>query len=168
MWPVVLNSEPSNGLSLAASVGMASRILVAYDFSEHAERALRWAVDLARARGDSLTLLHVVPAEVFAEPPISVLPIVMGSEPASDARESAEAQLRLLTDERCPEADVVVTSGSVGAAIVERARALDADLIVVGTRGRNAATRVLLGSVATYVTHHAECPVVVVPEKAGH
>jgi len=146
---------------------MATRVLVAYDFSDCADRALEWAVELAHARGDRLTLLTVVPA--IAHIPVATLPIVMGVEPATDERLSAEAQLRLLADTRCPEASVeAVVGASEADTIVERADALDADLIVVGTHGRGALGRVVLGSVATKVVQHAHCPVVVVRRKTEH
>jgi nucleotide-binding universal stress UspA family protein len=49
-----------------------------------------------------------------------------------------------------------------GAVLCERAKALNADVMVVGSRGRGAIRRVLLGSVSTYVVHNAPCPLLVV------
>jgi nucleotide-binding universal stress UspA family protein len=46
--------------------------------------------------------------------------------------------------------------------IVQEAEDSGADLIIVGTRGHNAAQRVLMGSVSTNVVHHAKCDVLVV------
>jgi nucleotide-binding universal stress UspA family protein len=55
-----------------------------------------------------------------------------------------------------------VERGTAGPVLCDLARALDADVVVVGSRGRGAIRRVLLGSVSTYVVHNAPCPVLVV------
>jgi nucleotide-binding universal stress UspA family protein len=55
-----------------------------------------------------------------------------------------------------------VETGEPGFVLCERAEALGADVVVVGSRGRGAIKRVLLGSVSTYVVHNATCPVLVV------
>jgi nucleotide-binding universal stress UspA family protein len=55
-----------------------------------------------------------------------------------------------------------VERGAPGPVLCERAEALGADVVVVGSRGRGAIRRALLGSVSTYVVHNAPCPVLVV------
>jgi nucleotide-binding universal stress UspA family protein len=55
-----------------------------------------------------------------------------------------------------------VLVGSPGPAIVETAKAVQADLIVMGTHGRSGLMRVLMGSVAEYVLRHALCPVLTI------
>jgi nucleotide-binding universal stress UspA family protein len=55
-----------------------------------------------------------------------------------------------------------VERGAPGNVLCERAEALNADVVVVGSRGRGAIKRMLLGSVSTYVVNNAPCPVLVV------
>ena len=55
-----------------------------------------------------------------------------------------------------------VERGGPGTVLCEHAKALKADVVVVGSRGRGAIRRALLGSVSTYVVHNAPCPVLVV------
>ena len=55
-----------------------------------------------------------------------------------------------------------VCAGEAGHEITNLARELDADIIVVGTHGRSGLGRVLLGSIATNVTKHAPCSVLIV------
>ncbi|MFN8036799.1 MAG: universal stress protein [Acidimicrobiia bacterium] len=61
----------------------------------------------------------------------------------------------------------VVTDGDAGRALCHLATEREADAIVIGTRGRGAIKRALLGSVSTYVSRHAPCAVVIVPARAG-
>lgn len=56
-----------------------------------------------------------------------------------------------------------VEPGDPGTVICDVANRIKADGIVMGRRGRGTASEVLLGSVSRYVTHHASCPVTVVP-----
>lgn len=57
---------------------------------------------------------------------------------------------------------VSATTGDVAEELVKASR--DADMLVVGSRGSGGFARLLMGSVSSQVTHHAECPVVVIPE----
>lgn len=119
-------------------------IVVATDFSESAQAALRIARDYARRFGARLHLLHVGwPGADLASPPL----------------------LRRLEAELAPEVRVVtaIESGSPAARIVEYAERHGADLIVLGTHGRTGVTRALLGSVAEHVVRTAPCPVLTVP-----
>jgi len=58
--------------------------------------------------------------------------------------------------------DKRIAVGDVGGTICRLAAELGVDVIVVGSHGRSAISRVLLGSVSTQVVHHAPCPVLVV------
>ena len=59
-------------------------------------------------------------------------------------------------------AEFLVWDGDAGSSIAAAADAEHADLVVVGTRGRSGAERMLLGSVSDHVVRHAACPVLVV------
>ena len=59
-------------------------------------------------------------------------------------------------------AEFLIWTGDPGNSLVAAAEAEHADLLVVGTRGRSGAERMLLGSVSDHLVHHAGCPVLVV------
>jgi nucleotide-binding universal stress UspA family protein len=63
---------------------------------------------------------------------------------------------------KVPEVTVTVTKGNPAEELVKAARG--ADMLVVGSRGSGGFGRLLMGSVSSQVTHHAECPVMVVRE----
>jgi len=140
------------------------RVLVALDFSPESHSALRYAVMLGKKFGSTLMLVHVI--EPVLAPPEIIIP-----EAASErAVGEASAELRELADEISDGCRVVETAIRRGIAffeIIEAAKALGADLLVLGTHGRTGLTRALLGSTAEKVVRHAPCPVLVVHRANG-
>ena len=65
-------------------------------------------------------------------------------------------------------AEFLVWTGDPGSSISAAAEAEEADLVVVGTRGRSGAERMLLGSVSDHVVRNAPCPVLVVRPSERH
>ena len=139
-------------------------------WSERPTRRVLAAVDLwAGAEAVADEAARVVDL-VGAEPPM-LLHVEDGSVPAL-AREVASGPVRLETAEQAAAAlagrygDVRTTKGHAAPAIVERAAALNADLVAVGTGQRHGAARAL-GSVAGKVLRTARRPVLVVPTPPG-
>jgi nucleotide-binding universal stress UspA family protein len=135
-------------------------ILVATDFSEHSERALAFAVDLAEEVGARIYLLHAFTVPVVGPPAGSGLTlsdlsgrIVHG---AQDGLEKAIAATKNRDVEICP----LLKEGDPRIVIPTTAEDLRADLLVVGTHGRQGVARALIGSVAESVVRTAEIPVV--------
>lgn len=131
-------------------------VLVAYDGSDSARRALEQAAQLAHD-GVALTVVSVAePLPQVGRAPAMRLP----EEDAKRKRNLAEATA--LLKERGVEATAVERHGDAATMILDEAEAENADLIVMGTRGLGAGKRWLLGSVSTKVLHHAGCNVLVV------
>jgi len=139
------------------------RILVATDFSPTAELALERAMDLARAHGSELALVHVMQPEL---PPLAT-PEMVSVPPDFEQilREACEEGLENAI-RRVGEADLVATRhlelGRAARTLVELGDRLDADLILIGTRGNTGFKRLLLGSVAEEVVRTARKPVLTV------
>ncbi len=135
-----------------------STIVVGYDGSEHAERALDRAIQLGV---DGTDLVVVAAADLTSRAggfagTRGVDPI--DEEVAKHSLEGAQSK----AGEKGVSARFIKAHGEPAHAIVEQAREAGADLIIVGTHGRNAAQRSLLGSVSTAVVHRAPCDVLVV------
>jgi nucleotide-binding universal stress UspA family protein len=80
----------------------------------------------------------------------------------AEARSAALAEARTYVEGRGLEGVYIEGHGNPADVIVQEAEESGADLIVVGTRGHNAAKRLFMGSVSTNVVHHAPCDVLVV------
>lgn len=131
-------------------------IVVGYDGSDTAKRALERAAELA-TDGASITVVsavHVHPAAGRGAGPVDA------DEVSERRHELADAET--LLGEKGIKASLVEGHGDPAEAIIDQARESGADLIVVGTRGRGPAARMLLGSVSTKVVHEAPCDVLVV------
>jgi nucleotide-binding universal stress UspA family protein len=138
----------------------AKKILVATDFSSGSDEALDHAIDLAKQTGASLDVVYVL------EPIAQELPL--GLTPSDGAAQLATIDRELVTRAaRAVNAGLPcrtsMVEGSAATEIVQRARDLAADLIVIGTHGRRGLAHALLGSVAERVVQRAPCPVLTVP-----
>jgi nucleotide-binding universal stress UspA family protein len=141
-----------------------SGIIVGVDGSGHSHRALEWAAREAALRQSSLTVLTVhQPLAGWAAGPV-VYPVSDGST-AQSARELAEREaneaLKAIGDRLPPEVTVRAVDGLPAEELLRAAEG--AQMLVVGSRGAGGFARLLMGSVSTQVTHHASCPVVVIP-----
>lgn len=146
-------------------------ILCATDFSESSVAALRLAAALSRKTGAPLTLLHVLegipiePAVLGDAGPFRTTLVTRAAE-MQDAYRRASGE-KLLRDARAASPENVQTivrdDARPADAISAVAAELDARLVVVGTHGRRAPSRWILGSVAERTVRSAPCPVLVVP-----
>jgi nucleotide-binding universal stress UspA family protein len=160
-------------------------VVVGIDGSEGSSKALAWAAQEARMRGAVLRVVHAwrprrlseaayLQASTAGEPSglsswdekvndeyRSQVLSMTGGEPG-EAEASVDSQVTAVLG---PSPDVPVErevkEGKATQVILEAAR--DADLVVVGSRGRDGFAGLLLGSVSSQVAHHAHCPVTVVP-----
>lgn len=136
---------------------MFKSILVAWDGSEHAKRALAEAIDLARTQEARLTLLSVA-APIHAWP--GYVPPITEADLVS-AAEQMLAEGEALVPDGIPVSGRTAT-GDPGTELLKRTAAANHDLIVMGSRGRGAIRSAVLGSVSHFVLNHATVPVLIV------
>lgn len=145
-------------------------VLVATDFSEPSDAALKYGKELANRFGATLHVLHVAPnvyvSAVGAAEYATIAPDLQ-QQVEDDARRQLE-ELLIDTDKTGPRSiPVVSTSTSPAWTIVGYAKDHDIDVIVMGTHGRGALAHLVMGSVAERVVRLAPCPVLTVrnPER---
>jgi nucleotide-binding universal stress UspA family protein len=139
-------------------------IIVGIDGSGQSRRALHWAIHEAAVRHAPLTVLTVQQAvtSFWAGPMIYQEDAELAEHARKIAQDETDDALRdVPEDAQPPEVVVLAVPGFPAEAILGLAK--DADMIVVGSRGAGGFKKLLLGSVATQVTHHAHVPVVVIP-----
>jgi nucleotide-binding universal stress UspA family protein len=144
-------------------------VLVATDFSGASETALNYGRDLARRFGATLHVLHVAD-NVMARFAADAYPTILPDLQQEVERTAQQRLEELLTDEDRRELKarpVLRTSTAPAREIVEYATESGANVIVMGTHGRGAVARVLMGSVAERVVRTAPCPVLTIrhPER---
>ncbi len=135
-------------------------ILAAIDLTPEGEKVLTQAIELSRQNGASLSIVNVV------EHIASIYDAELGFPETPDLEQdlSARAKDRLeqiRRDRQIPDADIHVRSGTAKHEIVDLAKGLDVDLIVIGSHGRHG-LQLLLGSTANGTLHLATCDVLAV------
>jgi nucleotide-binding universal stress UspA family protein len=140
------------------------RIVIGLDGSPGSTHALSWAIDMAKRLGGEIVAVHVDRLPPYVPGPMGIVPPAETPEQRVDLQEAFSADwclplrksgvcYRAIFEERTP----------IGAALIEVGVREGADMIVVGSRGLNAVTELLLGSVSHQVAHHSPIPVVIVP-----
>ena len=155
-------SDPCRGVSL-------ERILVPTDFSDCSLDALEYAVQVARRSHASIRLLHVLEPISYGldftllhESNREKMRKVIGERLSDLAKALAEALVST---------DVELRGGIPSDSILDGAKTMPADLIIMGTHGRRGLSHTLSGSVAEAVLRKSSCPVLTVRSpkfSAGH
>lgn len=144
-------------------------IVVGVDRSEGSKAALRFAVEEAKLRQTTLRVVHAWQYGAAGTAGVESFYPAVGvdfSEVQSAAEETLAETLRSsLSDADAVEVEERVVEGRAAGVLVDESR--DADMLVVGSRGHGGFTGLLLGSVSQQVSHHAECPVVIVRTTEG-
>jgi len=155
---LVMHSDERDFVGEELTVGL-KRVLVAYDFSDYAEVALKYGLSIAQEHQAELHLLHVLPPSSISEPEIAWYPLQGDTAYHMSAR-------RL---QRVVPADVhlwcnvktAVSEGQPYREILHYAEREEIDLISVGAHGAGFGMRALFGSNVDRVLRQAHCPVLV-------
>jgi nucleotide-binding universal stress UspA family protein len=149
---------------LVARPSPSGKVLGATDLSDPSFPAVEAAVTEASRRGVPLCLVHSVdlrPIQWGAMPMAFPAPAV-SQRVVDELRADVLGRLQSCLERFGAEGERLVVDGPAATAIVEVARELPAELVVVGTRGRTGLSRLALGSVAEAVLSNAPCSVLVV------
>ena len=144
-------------------------IVVATDFGEVSDAALAYGRELARAFGGTLHVFHAAD-NVMTRFPMDA-PFAGMAELQAEVENAAKTRIGALLNDEDREMlgakAVVWTSLSPATAVVDYAKSVKADIVLVGTHGRGTVGHFFLGSVAERVVRMAPCPVLTVhhPER---
>jgi nucleotide-binding universal stress UspA family protein len=143
------------------------RILTPMDLSDISRHAIAHALLMAHWYNAKITALHVCNPIVVPSTDFVVAGAPLSSFLNEDDIKEVRAQiLRCFGSVETGQVDVVIENGHVANCILDRARSLPADLIVMGTHGAGGFEHLVLGSVAEKVLRKAPCPVMTVPPQA--
>lgn len=144
---------------------MYKKILVPLDGSDRATKALSHAVELAKKLGSKVTLINVVPS---LPPYVNTAVDRLGQaqqaiidELMRNGKEMLEQYVSSISDKTI-EVDTFIVMGQPADEILEKARAENYELIVIGSRGLGEIKGYIMGSVSNRVSRHASCPVLII------
>jgi len=142
-------------------------ILCPVDFSDTSTHALETAIELAPQLNAKIHLVHVYQYPAFSMPEADLAtPIDLSLQ--DDYVERLKQQLEDLCNKHSNkdlDIDSTLAEGVPYVEIVETAKKINADLIIIGTHGRTGLSHMLLGSVAERVVRSSIVPVLSVPDK---
>lgn len=136
---------------------MFDRILLAVDGSPKSEKTILIALDMAGRYGSKVTIVHIREYERYEGSDVDLGPPI----PAEELVDDVLTRFRANGIEAHGEIRRV-SSGNTPEQIVAVAEAVEAELIVLGSRGMSEWKSLMLGGVANKVVQHAMCPVLLV------
>jgi nucleotide-binding universal stress UspA family protein len=137
-------------------------VLVPVDFTETSDRALEYAIELARRFEARVTVMHAYQIPVYGFPDAAY---ITSAELAAQISAAAQKRLDEIVESHKTagvEMIAVLRDGVAWEEINAIASETHADLIVIGTHGRRGLSRALLGSVAENVIRTSTLPVLVI------
>jgi len=139
------------------------QIVVGVDGSDHAQRALRWAIEEAEVRDGELTAVFA-----WQFPLIGIPGAFDGDSLETEAKQFLSAEVAAANPPAQLTINTLVAQGDPSASLLAACQNANADLLVIGSRGREGFIGLLLGSVGQECAIHAPCPVVIVKDKGEH
>jgi nucleotide-binding universal stress UspA family protein len=140
------------------------KILVPVDFSGPSLKALRYAVPFAEQFGSTITMVYIRRPVTYA-PDLPNMPNIPLADMQEDEARKKLFKLGYREIEELIPIDVHVTSGRPADEIVNLAKRLETDLIIMATHGYIGVMHMVMGSTSEEVVRKAPCPVLVVREK---
>jgi nucleotide-binding universal stress UspA family protein len=144
---------------------MIKKILVPIDFSDYSRKALEYSVDFAKQFNAKITLIYVIEPIVYPAD-LSLGQMVLPTPP-TDYTEKSKKELKQLAEEIIGEKlnyEIEIRTGKPFIEIIDTAREIDADLIIIATHGHTGVEHLLFGSTAEKVVRKAPCPVLTLRE----
>ena len=143
------------------------RVLLATDFSTHAERARDLVTSMALPPGSTVRVVHAIEPmqDISAFAPLPMLELSDYAERALRAELETFVKPLQTVDRKV---EPVLPFGRAADVIVAEAEETHADLIVIGSRGRGGVASMILGSVSAEVVDRAPCPVLVARTRTLH
>ena len=144
------------------------KIILATDFSEASQNAVRYAVWMAKSLHAELKLLHVFEPSGWVVP--SPYYFTPGFEQWVDAslektRQKGKESLEGLAESLDMQVETIFVEGGTGKEIVRIATEHRVDLLILGTHGYTGWNHLTIGSIAEFVVRHAACPVLTVKSR---
>jgi Universal stress protein UspA and related nucleotide-binding proteins len=138
------------------------RIVVAYDGSDHAIKALNTAIELAKAFDSKLDVVEVVDTAALLGMGFAPIPSDVIAQIYNKAQNDVEQAKKKAQEAGVKDVTSQVLEGDPATSIIEYASKNGADLIVIGSRGLSTFKRLILGSVSSKVVQESRVPVLVV------
>lgn len=139
------------------------KILIPVDDSKMSDRAFDYGMDMAKLWGAEVHVIYVANAESMSSPDFTIHFNEKNDDTSPLKEKGAAVLVRLM--ERVPEGVKVrqeILMGSPEVMIALTAEDDGADLIIMGSSGRNSFSSMFLGSVSYYTVHHVKCPVLLI------
>jgi nucleotide-binding universal stress UspA family protein len=137
-------------------------IMVPYDKSEPANRAFEYALDLAKKYNASISIISCVSLQVPTDPYFGTAYVETTKLLREDAFNSISKLEPKLKESKISFKTEVLDVISITESLTSYAESHNVDLIVIGSRGLGGFKKLLLGSVASGVSQHSKCPVLIV------